>query len=398
MSNLFQKRILLGVSGGIAAYKSAELIRQLRKQGAEVQVVMTQSAKEFITPMTLQALSGHPVHQDLFDPEFEAAMGHIALARWADLILIAPASANTLAKLAHGEANDLLSTLFLAATGAKWLAPAMNQQMWQDAATQANLDTLRSRQIGIIGPASGEQACGEVGPGRLSEPAEIVATLEKSLPSAMLTGKHIMITAGPTQEAIDPVRYLSNHSSGKMGYALAEAAQLAGARVSLISGPTALAAPERVERIDVTTAEQMYDAVMADIQNVDIFIAAAAVSDYRPHTVLAQKHKKSDGDLTLTLTANPDILKSVCALKNKPLCIGFAAETEAVAEHAKSKLERKQCDMIVANDVSQSDIGFGSDDNAVTLFTQQGVYPIERASKFTIANTILQSINQLFLT
>lgn len=392
MSNLFQKRILLGVCGGIAAYKSAEIIRLLRKQGAEVQVVMTQSAKAFITPMTLQALSGHPVHEDLFDTEFEAAMGHIALARWADRVLIAPASANTLAKLASGQADCLLTTLFLAATAPKWIAPAMNQQMWHDEATQANLKTLSERSIGLIGPASGEQACGEMGLGRLSEPVDIVSALASSMESQPLSGKKVLITAGPTQEAIDPVRYLSNHSSGKMGYALAEAAKLAGAAVTLVTGPTALAVPDRVEVVQVTTAQQMHDAVMRLVPEHDIFIASAAVSDYRPTTIQAEKIKKSQAEWTLALTPNPDILKAVASLENKPLCIGFAAETESLLLHAKSKLRNKHCDMIIANDVSQSDIGFGSDDNAVTLVTENGSQPVERASKFSIAETIIDAI------
>lgn len=377
-ARLTNKHILLGVTGGIAAYKSAELIRRLRDAGAEVQVVMTSAAQEFITPLTLQALSGHAVHTDLLDPAAEAAMGHIELARWADLILVAPASADTIARLAQGLANDLLSTLWLAAAGRKAIAPAMNQQMWADPATQANIATLQARQVAVFGPGDGSQACGDVGSGRLLEAVQLVELCAAEFETRALDGYEVIITAGPTQEALDPVRYMSNHSSGKMGFALAEACVEAGARVTLIAGPVHLATPDRAHRTNVVSARDMLaaseHAVAAAIAAVGsertVFMATAAVADYRPSQVAAQKIKKGpkDDTLDITLVRNPDIVASIASLCDKPFVMGFAAETHAVEAYAQDKMARKQLDMIACNDVSRSDIGFQSDDNALTVF------------------------------
>ncbi|HEV8492613.1 MAG TPA: bifunctional phosphopantothenoylcysteine decarboxylase/phosphopantothenate--cysteine ligase CoaBC, partial [Candidatus Angelobacter sp.] len=314
MTSLANKQILLGVTGGIAAYKSADLVRRLQDAGASVQVVMTPAAQEFITPLTLQALSGHPVHTQLLDPEAEAGMGHIQLARWADLVLIAPATADFMARLTQGMGNDLLTSICLATAAPIALAPAMNQGMWHNASTQANLDILLQRKVHIFGPADGGQACGDIGPGRMLEPLQLVAAAESLFISGSLAGKKVVITAGPTREALDPVRYLSNYSSGKMGYALAKAAAEAGAETILISGPTQLAAPERVKRINVVTAEEMYAASINAIEGCDLFIAAAAVADYRPEQIAPQKIKKGASDtLTLTLVKNPDIVASIAA-------------------------------------------------------------------------------------
>lgn len=369
MQRLYRKRIVLGVGGGIAAYKSAELIRRLRDQGAEVQVVMTQAGREFITPLTLQALSGHPVHLDLLDPAAEAAMGHIELARWADLVLIAPATADLMARLAQGIANDLLTTLALATDAPLALAPAMNQAMWRDPATQANALLLAERGLSLFGPAEGSQACGDVGPGRMLEPGEIAERVAGSFQGGRLTGRHVLITAGPTQENIDPVRYITNHSSGKMGFALAEAAAEAGARVTLVSGPVHLPTPDRVDRIDVVSARDMLAACEAAMP-CDLLIAAAAVADYRPEVVAPQKLKKdpSSGDgLLLQLVRNPDILATLAQRPDRPFSVGFAAETENLLEYATRKLKAKNLDLIVANDVANPGIGFNSEENAVTV-------------------------------
>ena len=373
LARLIHKHILLGVTGGIAAYKSAELIRRLRDAGAEVQVIMTAAAQEFITPLTLQALSGNPVHTTLLDPDAEAGMGHIALARWADLFLIAPASADALARLAHGHADDLLTTCWLAAAGRKAVAPAMNQQMWADPATAANLDLLRARGVAVFGPGSGTQACGDIGAGRLLEAVQLADLCADQFESGRLTGVDVILTAGPTREALDPVRYLSNHSSGKMGFALAEACAEAGARVTLIAGPVHLPTPPRVTRVDVVSAEDM---LAASTHAVDaagsrrVFIATAAVADYRPARVAEQKIKKGDKDdtLDLTLVKNPDIVATIAARPDKPFVMGFAAETHAVETYARDKLARKRLDLIACNDVSRADIGFQSDDNAMTVF------------------------------
>lgn len=392
MQRLTNKHILLGVTGGIAAYKSAELVRALKAAGANVHVVMTQGGQEFITPLTLQALSGNPVHTTLLDPDAEAGMGHIELARWADLILVAPASADFIARLAQGQGDDLLTTLCLASEAPVAIAPAMNQAMWKDSHTQRNVSALQRDGVVIFGPAHGAQACGDVGPGRMLEPEELARLTANQFEFDTLTGQHLVITAGPTREPIDPVRYITNHSSGKMGYALAEAAAEAGAKVTLISGPVNLATPERVTRIDVTTAQEMYDAAIAMAPHSDIFIASAAVADYTPVTVADQKIKKHPNAMTIELKPTLDIVASVASLKDKPFTVGFAAETQNVLGYAKGKLEKKNLDMIVANDVSAEGIGFNSDDNAVTLITADAQAELPRASKRQLARHIIAMI------
>lgn len=392
MQRLANRRILLGVTGGIAAYKSAELIRLLKKAGADVRVVMTEGAQAFITPLTLQALSGNPVHTELLDPAAEAGMGHIELARWADLVLVAPATADFIARLAQGSAGDLLATLCLATPAPIALAPAMNQGMYRDAATQANLAILTSRSIRCFGPADGDQACGDIGPGRMLEPVDIAAAAASLFQSRMLDGVRVLITAGPTREAIDPVRYISNHSSGKMGFALARACIDAGARVTLVSGPVQLATPERVTRIDVVSAQQMHDAVLAQADACDIFIGTAAVADYTPADRADRKIKKTADELTLRLTRNPDIIGAVAALARKPFTVGFAAETNDVVAYGRDKLLRKKLDMIVANDVSNAQIGFNSDNNAVTVIWQNGHRELATAGKPLIARQLVELI------
>jgi phosphopantothenoylcysteine decarboxylase/phosphopantothenate--cysteine ligase len=390
MTSLANKQILLGVTGGIAAYKSADLVRRLQDAGASVQVVMTPAAQEFITPLTLQALSGNPVHTQLLDPEAEAGMGHIQLARWADLVLIAPATADFMARLTQGMGNDLLTSICLATAAPIALAPAMNQGMWRNPATRNNLDLLIERKIHIFGPADGGQACGDIGPGRMLEPLQLVDAAASLFVSGSLAGKKVVITAGPTREAIDPVRYLSNHSSGKMGYALAEAAAEAGARTILISGPTRLQTPARVERIDVISAQEMYDASMAAAEGCDLFIAAAAVADYRPEQIATQKLKKGAADnITLTLVKNPDIVASIAALTHKPFTVGFAAESEKLLEYGRAKLERKNLDLVIANNISDSQIGFNSDDNAVTLIDKDSTQELSQRSKHQLARELI---------
>ncbi|MCC5827042.1 bifunctional phosphopantothenoylcysteine decarboxylase/phosphopantothenate--cysteine ligase CoaBC [Alkalimonas sp.] len=397
-TTLSGQRILLGISGGIAAYKSADLIRRLKERGAEVRVILTEGGSHFITPLTLQALSGNPVSSSLLDPAAEAAMGHIELAKWASCILIAPASADLIARLAHGLANDLLTTCVLASAAPVLVAPAMNQQMYKNSATKHNIATLKERNFHIAGPAAGEQACGDVGPGRMLEPLELVAALEQlqspRLPA--LSGKTLLITAGPTREAIDPVRFLSNHSSGKMGFALAEAAVKAGAKVQLVTGPVNLATPAGVERIDVQSAQQMHAAVLQRANAADIFIGCAAVADYRVAEVAGQKMKKtSSNELTLTLVKNPDIIADVAALKyQRPFTVGFAAETENLASYAKDKLQRKKLDLICANDVSKPEQGFHSEDNAITAYWQDGELALPRQPKTALAAAILELITQ----
>lgn len=392
MLELSNKHILLGVSGGIAAYKSAELVRRLREAGAEVRVVMTAGATQFITPLTLQALSGQPVRTAVFDAEAEAAMGHIELARWADAVLIAPASANTLARLALGLADDLLSTLCLATRAPLLVAPAMNQVMWEHSATQANLATLRERGVQICGPGIGGQACGEVGPGRMLEPPELVAALATRFISGALAGLRVLITAGPTREPIDPVRYISNRSSGKMGYAVAAAAAEAGARVTLVSGPVALLPPARVECIPVDTAAEMHAAVLARVKTCDLFIAAAAVADYRPQETAAHKLKKHAAAMQLGLQRTPDILAEVAALHPAPFTLGFAAETERLAEHARGKRMAKSLDMIAANLVNLPDQGFEADDNALTVYWEGGECALPRMSKTQLARELVAQV------
>ena len=392
MSALQNSNILLGVTGGIAAYKTPDLVRKLKAHGANVRVVLTESAKSFVSPLSLQAVSGLPVSDDLLDPAAEAAMGHIELARWADLLLIAPATANTLAKLTYGLADDLLSTLCLATSAPIYLAPAMNQQMWKAPATQANLRLLAERGAHFLGPDQGDQACGDVGPGRMMEPQEIANHLASQQNAPLLSGKKVVITAGPTREHIDPVRYMSNHSSGKMGYALATAAAAMGAHVKLVSGPVNLEAPLGVQRQKVTTAEEMLNAVMSEIEDCDIFIGCAAVADYKPTQAVDHKIKKSNTELTLTFVKNPDILATVAQQATPPFTVGFAAETQNVAQYAKDKLQRKKLDMIAANDVSQSDIGFDSDQNALTLYWQNGEQSLTKANKTQIAKQLLATV------
>ncbi|MAY38076.1 MULTISPECIES: bifunctional phosphopantothenoylcysteine decarboxylase/phosphopantothenate--cysteine ligase CoaBC [Spongiibacter] len=394
MKQLSNRHILLGISGGIAAYKSAELVRRLKDHGADVRVVMTAAAMEFITPLTLQALSGNPVHTTLLDPEAEAGMGHIELARWADLILVAPASADLMARLASGRGDDLLTTLCLATPAPVALAPAMNQGMWRDPATQANVEILRERGIALFGPAAGEQACGDVGPGRMLEAEQLAELAAGLFQSRALDGVKLCITAGPTREAIDPVRYISNHSSGKMGYALAEAAADAGAQVTLISGPTQLPCPERVTRIDVISAQQMYDASLEKMGNCDIFIACAAVADYRPANVEEQKIKKHNDAMRIELVRNPDIVSAVASHPKRPFTVGFAAETQDVVSYARDKLQRKKLDLIVANDVSDSRIGFNTDDNRVTVIGADTEQHIEQMSKRQLARQLIALIAQ----
>ncbi|WP_417660925.1 bifunctional phosphopantothenoylcysteine decarboxylase/phosphopantothenate--cysteine ligase CoaBC [Pseudomonas sp.] len=373
MQRLYRKRIILGVGGGIAAYKSAELVRRLKDQGAEVRVVMTHGGREFITPLTLQALSGNPVHQELLDPAAEAAMGHIELARWADLVLIAPATADLMARLAQGVANDLLTTVVLATDAPVALAPAMNQAMWRDPATQANAQILSQRGMHIFGPASGSQACGDVGLGRMLEADDLAQLAADCFERKSLSGVHVLITAGPTQENIDPVRYITNHSSGKMGFALAEAAAEAGAKVTLISGPVHLPTPERVTRIDVVSARDMLAACEAAMP-CDVLIAAAAVADYRPEVVAQHKLKKdptSGEGMLLQMVRNPDILATLATREDRPFSVGFAAETENLLEYASRKLKDKNLDLIVANDVANPTIGFNSEENAITIIDRE---------------------------
>jgi len=396
MPILTNKRILLGITGGIAAYKSADLVRRLRGAGANVRVVMTRSACEFITPLTLQALSGQPVRTDLLDPAAEAAMGHIELARWADAVLVAPASADFMAKLVHGRADDLLSTLCLASTAPLALAPAMNHAMWTNAATQDNVRVLQARGIHLFGPGQGDLACGESGPGRMLEPEQLLEQVAGLFETGLLTGTRVLVTAGPTREDIDAVRFISNRSSGKMGYAVAAAAAEAGAQVTLVSGPVALTPPARVECITVLSAQEMYDAVLARAPGCDIFVAAAAVADYRPETAQIGKLKKTAPELTLNLRRTPDILASVAALPGAPFTVGFAAETESLIEHAQAKRAAKAVDMIAANWVGRADSGFDSDTNAVHLIWQDGGTELPLAGKERLARELIGVIAQRY--
>jgi phosphopantothenoylcysteine decarboxylase/phosphopantothenate--cysteine ligase len=389
-------RVLLGVTGGIAAYKSAELVRRLREQGAEVQVVMTEGARQFVGPLTFQALSGRPVRSDLWDATAEAAMGHIELARWAERIVIAPASADFLARLAHGHANDLLTTLCLATDAPIAVAPAMNRLMWANAATQANVATLRARGVTILGPAEGEQACGETGAGRMVEPAEIIAALSpRTNATGALAGRKVLLTAGPTRERIDPVRFITNRSSGKMGYAVAEAARDAGADVVIVSGPVNLPTPAGVRRVDVETAEQMMEAVRTHLPGTDIFIAAAAVSDYRPVQAAVEKIKKTSDSLMLALSRTTDILAAVAAGSPRPFVVGFAAETQNVERNALAKLEGKHLDMIAANQVGDR-LAFDCDDNALTVYWPGGKRELARATKRDVAARLVAVIAERF--
>ena len=391
MAKLANKRILLGVTGSIAAYKSAELVRRLMDEGATVQVVMTEAAQAFVTPFTLQTLSGRPVHCALMDADAEATMGHIEQARWADLIVVAPASANFIAKLAQGRADELLSAICLASAAPLAVAPAMNQQMWANAATQANVATLAERGVTLLGPASGEQACGDVGAGRMLEPDQIVESCAEYFDVGLLAGRRVLITAGPTEEDIDPVRYISNRSSGKMGFSIAAAAAEAGALVTLISGPVSLETPARVTRIDVRSAEQMLAAVQAQ-ETPDIVIAAAAVADYRPLQVAAQKIKKQVGSAQLSLEQTPDILATIAENKGDMFVVGFAAETERLEENARIKLEKKSLDLIAANWVGNEHGGFDSDENALIVLWQNGGVELPMAPKDKIARLFIDIV------
>lgn len=391
MDSLSNKRILLGVTGGIAAYKCAELTRLLIKAGATVQVAMTRAATEFITPLTMQALSGHRVHLDLLDPQAEAAMGHIELARWADLILVAPATADFIARLAQGRADDLLSTLILASSAPVAVAPAMNQGMWADSQTQANVTALREKSFQVFGPGEGDQACGDVGPGRLLEPQLLVDACAGLFEPGLLAGRKLLVTAGPTREAIDPVRFISNHSSGKMGYALAAEAATAGALVTLVSGPTCLAAPDRVERIDIQSAQEMLDACLLRLPDIDIFIGVAAVADYRPTRVSNGKIKKSSTTMALELTRTPDIITEIANHRQRPFTVGFAAETSNVVENGRIKLQNKNLDLLFANHATDT---FNSDSVAATALYSGGEQALGPGNKRQVARQMLKLIAQ----
>lgn len=406
LSVIPHKNIILAVTGGIAAYKSAIIVRRLKDYGFNVRVVMTHGAQAFITPLTFQALSGNPVHTELLDPEAEAGMGHIELARWADLVLVAPASCDSLAKFAHGLADDLLSTLYLATKAPVWVAPAMNQQMWAAKATQRNLQTLVEDGIHVIMPDAGSQACGDVGLGRMPEPEQLAYQVREYFHKAqraiaekfgLLAGKHVVVTAGPTREAIDPVRYISNHSTGKMGFSLAAACYAAGAKVTLIAGPVTLDTPNGVQRVNVASAVQMLDASMQTLdEGCDIFIATAAVADYRVAQVADQKIKKAGDELAVSLIKNPDIVATIAQQQQRPFMVGFAAETQNVEEYAAGKLVAKKLDMIACNDVSRKDIGFASDENAMTVFFAQSYHmnkrELEKASKQEISQQLVEAI------
>ena len=391
MHKLTGKRIILGVTGGISAYKAAFLVRLLRKNGANVRVVMTQSATKFVTPLTFQALSAKPVHTELVDLNTETAMGHIELAKWADLILIAPASANFIARYANGFAEDLLSTLCLATDSPVIIAPAMNQQMWRNQATQENLERINARGITVVGPTAGVQACGDDGPGRMLEPEEIAGHTANMFQTNILTGSRLLVTAGPTREAIDPVRFLSNRSSGRMGYAVATAAAEAGADVTLISGPVDLAAIGIEKVVHVTSAEEMQESVMQRINNIDIFISAAAVADYRVQKISEQKIKKSDDTYELIMQKTPDILAEVSALYDAPFTVGFAAETENLELNAQTKLYLKNLDMIAANQVDKK-LGIDCDENALTIFWKTGREKLPLAPKNKLARSLIKLI------
>jgi len=392
MPSLAEKQLVLGITGGIAAYKSAEIIRGLMDQGAAVQVVMTEAAKAFIAPLTLQALSGRPVRDSLLDPSAESGMGHIEIARWADQIIVAPASADFIARLAGGMASDLLTTVCLATSAPIALAPAMNQGMWNNAATQRNIDTLTADGVTLLGPASGAQACGDVGPGRMLEPADIVNHLMVSGKVRALDGTNVTITAGPTWEALDPVRALSNHSSGKMGYAVAAAAAAAGASVTLVSGPTALNPPSGIRYQPVQSAEDMLAAVEREIEDCDVFIGVAAVADYRPAQSASSKIKKHSESVTLELVRNPDILARVAQGPKRPFTVGFAAETDQAIPNARDKLQRKGLDLIAVNQVNETNNPFGSEENHLVLISETDEIDLGRDSKTALAEHLIAEI------
>ena len=394
MNRLRNRNFIIGITGSIAAYKAAEITRELIREGANVRVIMTDGACEFITPLTLQALSGNPVHTSLLDTEAEAAMGHIELARWADSVLVAPASADSIARLVQGRASDLLGACLLATPAPVFVAPEMNQEMWAKAATQENINVLKNRGINILGPDSGSQACGDVGAGRLLEPRKILESLIANFPTGQLAGRHVVITAGPTREPLCPVRYVSNRSSGKMGYALAEACVNAGARTTLISGPVHCSAAAGLELVPVETTQEMLDASIAAASTADIFIAAAAVVDFRPETVETQKIKRAGSEaMNLTLVSNPDIVATIATSDLRPrLVVGFAAETNDVLAHARDKLKRKKLDFIFANDVSNNGIGFNSDSNAGTLISKAGEVEMKISTKRVLAEAVISEL------
>ena len=396
MNTLTNKRVLLGVSGSIAAYKSPDIVRRLQDLGAEVRVVITNGGREFVSERSLQTISKNKVHDNLWDKDAELAMGHIELAKWADVVIIAPASANTIAKLCHGEADDLLSTVILATSVTVMIAPSMNQQMYASLAMKENLQLLKSRNVIIIEPGFGEQACGDVGEGRLAEPIDIAQQAAELFLSNSLSGKKVLITIGGTIEAIDPVRFISNHSSGKMGMSLAHACIQAGAKTTLVVGSISIDVERRAETIFVTSASEMYDAVMNNITSQDLFISCAAVADYRPSKVSLNKIKKTSNIKSIQLTENKDILASVCKLKDKPICIGFAAETENLIANAKQKLKNKKCDAIILNDISNSEIGLKSDKNEVHFISEKNSEKIDKNSKQIIAEIIINKIAQYF--
>lgn len=396
MDSLANRRVLVGITGGIAAYKSADLVRQLRVAGADVRVAMTPAAQTFITPLTLQALSGNPVHTELLDEAAESAMGHIELARWADAILIAPATADFIARLAAGLANDLLSTLCLATAAPLLLAPAMNTRMWLDAATQANCATLAERGVRLLGPGSGDLACGETGPGRMLDPAELLTLLAELWQQGPMAGLHVLVSAGPTREPIDPVRYISNRSSGKMGFAMAAAAERAGARVTLVTGPVTLETPHGIERLDVETAAEMHRVILERVAACDIYIGTAAVADYRPVDTAPEKIKKAAATLVVSLERTADILTEVAAREAPPFTVGFAAETERVADYARDKLVRKGLDMVAANRVG-ANLAFDRDDNELHIFWPGGGEArLPRADKATLARALIQLITERY--
>ena len=388
-------RVLLGVSAGIAAYKSVDLVRRLKERGAEVRVVMTEAAAAFVAPLTFQAVSGHPVRTTLLDPGAEAGMGHIELARWADCLLIAPATADVMARLAAGLANDLLTTVALACEAPLFIAPAMNQAMWRHPATQQNLETLRARGVHVLGPGVGEQACGDLGPGRMLEPLEIAEALFP-LAARPLADVRVLLTAGPTREPLDPVRFLGNRSSGRMGFALADALEALGARVTLITGPTSLPGPRVTERVDVETALEMHGAVMSRATEYDIFVATAAVADYRSAAPAENKIKKNADELTLRLVRNPDILAEVAALPLPPFTVGFAAETDRVEEYARDKLNRKGLNMIAANHVGGAQGGFERAENALTVIWRNGQRELPMMDKTRLARELAALIAERY--
>ena len=396
MNTLTNKRVLLGVSGSIAAYKSPDIVRRLQDLGAEVRVVITSGGREFVSERSLQTISKNKVHDNLWDKDAELSMGHIELAKWADVVIIAPASANTIAKLCHGKADDLLSTVILATSATVMIAPSMNQQMYASLAMKENLQLLKSRNIIIIEPGFGEQACGDVGEGRLAEPIDIAQQAAELFLSNSLSGKKVLITIGGTIEAIDPVRFISNHSSGKMGMSLAHACIQAGAKTTLVVGSISIDVERRAETIFVTSASEMYDAVMNNITSQDLFISCAAVADYRPSKVSLNKIKKTSNIKSIQLTENKDILASVCKLKDKPICIGFAAETENLIANAKQKLKNKKCDAIILNDISNSEIGLKSDENEVHFISEKNSEKIDKNSKQIIAEIIINKIAKYF--